>query len=333
MELVDRYLQAVRFWLPREQQDDVARELTDDLLSEIEDQERSLGRLMTETEVQAVLKRRGRPFVVANRYLPQRHLIGPLLFPMYALVLKLIGLVYVVPWILVWAFLLAFVPSYRGHVARDLGTLWSIVVQLLVVVTIVFTILEQYFGATKLLTEWDPGRLPAVRQQRDVNRIPLASSIASAVANLIFIAWWAGFPLAYIPTFISGNVWPEFHGRFFVPVLFLAAITAAIAVVNIVRPYWTRLRRGLGAAASGAMAAIAGWEVLRDQAAVRASIARFAALHAKTTAPPWAVGAIVDASVLITLAIVAITCGITCVVETYRATASSTYGTTSKLRS
>src|ERR1051325_9308621 len=136
-----------------------------------------------------------------------------------------------------------------------------------------------------------------------------------------------------MPTFISGNVWPEFHGRFFVPVLFLAATTASVAVVNIVRPYWTRLRRAIGAAASGAMAAIAGWEVLRDQAAVRVSIARFAALHASTPTPPWAVGAIVDASVLIALTIVAITCGIACVVETYRVTASSTYGTTSKLRS
>src|ERR1043165_1133189 len=155
MELCDRYRQAVRFWLPREQQDDVARELSDDILSEIEEEEHALGRLMTPLEVEDVLKRRGRPFVVANRYLPQRALIGPLLFPMYALVLKLIGLVYVVPWILVWTFLLAFVPSYRGHVARDLGTLWSIVVQLIVAVTILFAILEQYFGATKLLTEGD----------------------------------------------------------------------------------------------------------------------------------------------------------------------------------
>src|SRR6478609_9087770 len=121
MELVDRYLQAVRFWLPREQQDDVARELSDDILSQIEEEERALGRLMTPAEVEDVLKRRGRPFVVANRYLPQRALIGPLLFPMYALVLKLIGLVYVVPWIIVWTFLLAFVPSSRGHVDRDLG--------------------------------------------------------------------------------------------------------------------------------------------------------------------------------------------------------------------
>src|SRR5436305_13601884 len=102
MELVDRYLQAVRFWLPRQQQEDVARELSDDILSQIEEEERALGRLLTPSEVEAVLKRRGRPFVVDNGYLPQRQLIGPLLFPIYALVLQLIGLGYVVPWNIRW---------------------------------------------------------------------------------------------------------------------------------------------------------------------------------------------------------------------------------------
>jgi hypothetical protein len=331
MELVDRYLQAVRFWLPREQQDDIARELTEDILSEIEEEERGLGRLMTADEVAVVLKRRGRPFVVANRYLPQRQLIGPLLFPIYALVLKLIGLVYVLPWILVWAFALAFVPSARGHVARDLDTLWNIVLQIFAAVTVIFAVQEHYFGGTKLLADWDPRRLPTLRQ-RDVQRIPRASSIAQTVANLIFMAWWAGFPLAYVPTFVSGTVWPEFHRRFFVPILFLAATSASVAVVNLVRPYWTRTRRVIGAAASGITAAIAAWGVVAYQASTRASLQRFAALHAKTP-PPWAIGAIVDASVLVALTVVTVACAIACAVELYRATASSAYGTTSKLRS
>ena len=333
MELVDRYLQAVKFWLPREQQDDIAGELSADIFEQIEEEERGLGRLMTQGEIETVLKRRGRPFVVANRYLPQRQLIGPLLFPMYTLVLKLIGLVYLLPWIIVWTFLLAFVPSSRGHIARDLGTLWSIAVQIFAAVTIVFALVEHYFGATKLLAEWDPRRLPAVRPQRDVNRIPRASSIAEVAANVLFIAWWAGgYPIFYGPFWISGTIFPEFHRLFFVPILFLAMITAAVAVVNIVRPYWTRARRAIRAAANGATAAIAGWAVAAYAAPARASLARFAALHAKTP-PPWAVAAIVDAAILVVLAIVAVVCAIVCAVEIYRATASSAYGTTSKLRS
>ena len=42
MELLDRYLQAVRFWLPRAEQDDMIAELRDDLNSQIEDRESSL---------------------------------------------------------------------------------------------------------------------------------------------------------------------------------------------------------------------------------------------------------------------------------------------------
>jgi len=281
-----------------------------------------------------VLKGRGRPFVVANGYLPQRQLIGPLLFPIYALVLKIIGLVYVIPWIIVWTFLLAFAPSYRGHIMSDLGTLWSIVVQIFAAVTIIFAIQEHTFGGAKLLTgEWDPRRLPAVRE-RDVNRIPRASSIAEVVVNLLFIGWWAGgFPVAYDfqHGWITGTIWPEFHRLFFVPVLFLAMITAALAVVNIVRPYWTRMRRLIHAAANGAMAAIAGWAAATHAAAVQTSLHQLHALHG--AAPPAAVAAIVDACMLVVLAIVAVITAITCGLDIYRATASSTYGTTSKLAS
>jgi hypothetical protein len=34
-ELVDRYLQAVRFWLPKRQQEDIIAELSEDLHSQI----------------------------------------------------------------------------------------------------------------------------------------------------------------------------------------------------------------------------------------------------------------------------------------------------------
>ena len=39
MELMDRYLQAVRFALPKSQRDDIVQELKDSLLSQIEERE------------------------------------------------------------------------------------------------------------------------------------------------------------------------------------------------------------------------------------------------------------------------------------------------------
>jgi hypothetical protein len=69
-ELLDRYLHAVRFWLPKAQQQDIVAELSEDLNSQIEEKQAELGRKLNETEVDAILKQRGRPLLVANRYLP-----------------------------------------------------------------------------------------------------------------------------------------------------------------------------------------------------------------------------------------------------------------------
>jgi len=68
MELLDRYLNAVRSCLPEAQRDDIINELSENLRSQIEDQEASLGRPLTEAEVEAILKRHGHPLLVAGRF-------------------------------------------------------------------------------------------------------------------------------------------------------------------------------------------------------------------------------------------------------------------------
>ena len=89
MELVDRYLQAVRFWVPTPQED-LLTELGEDLRSQIEAKETQLGRSLNEAEVSAILKTCGSPMIVAGRIGPRRHLIGPTLYPIYAFVLKMV---------------------------------------------------------------------------------------------------------------------------------------------------------------------------------------------------------------------------------------------------
>jgi hypothetical protein len=90
MELLDRYIHAVRFWLPKAQGDDIAAELSEDIRSQIEEREAALARPLNEGEVADILKQHGRPLLVANRFQPQKHLIGPVLFPIYCFVLKVV---------------------------------------------------------------------------------------------------------------------------------------------------------------------------------------------------------------------------------------------------
>ena len=89
MDMLERYLQAVRFFLPRRQQDDIVRELRENLISQLDDREQSLGRTLSDDEVADILRRHGHPMLVAGRYRSQQQLIGPVFFPIYLVSLKL----------------------------------------------------------------------------------------------------------------------------------------------------------------------------------------------------------------------------------------------------
>ena len=255
MELINRYSQAVKFWLPKAQQDDIIAELSEDIRSQIDDKEAELRRELNEAEIEAILKQMGSPVVVANRYLPQQHLIGPLLFPIYQFVLKIAMLCYLVPWILMRIGLMSSSPAYRAaHSGRALlgvlGSFWSsfwLTAFISVgVVTIVFAVLERSQAYTKFLVDWDPRKLPAVR---DPKRIPRSSSVFELAVGLVFIVWWVSavgfrtvfkFPGATGPTITLAPIWLYFLCGF----LLVSLANVAISGVNLFRPSWTRLRAG-----------------------------------------------------------------------------------------
>jgi len=76
MDLLERYLQEVRTYLPKPQQDDILKELGENLRAQMEDKETELGRPLNEEEVAAILKKHGHPMFVAARYRQTRQLIG-----------------------------------------------------------------------------------------------------------------------------------------------------------------------------------------------------------------------------------------------------------------
>ena len=206
MGLLDRYLDAVRFWLPREQQDSIIAELGDDIRSQIEETEASMGHRLSEDELAALLKQRGHPMLMAGRYLPQRSLIGPLLYPAYVVALRVVVL-----WVLIPVFVLIVGPvtiaTAANPTAASFQTLWSLgmsCVFALGVVTLVFAILERH--PIREIENWDPRKLPRIVRTRPVNDpggpIPRSTAIAELVFGVIFtgfciqVAWYrAGFDL------------------------------------------------------------------------------------------------------------------------------------------
>src|SRR5450631_682847 len=89
MELLDRYLQAVKKHLPLKRQDDIIAELRANMESQIEDKESELGRPLDTKELEDLLRKMGPPILVAGRYQPQQYLIGPAVFPIYWYVLRI----------------------------------------------------------------------------------------------------------------------------------------------------------------------------------------------------------------------------------------------------
>jgi hypothetical protein len=197
MELVDRYLYAVRSGLPKGQQDDIIAELGEDLRSEIEDLETGLGRPVNETEVVEILKERGHPARVASRYLPQQYLIGPALYPIYQLVVKIVVLGVLLP-----VFLFVVAPIAIATVAHPtqalIKTLWDLAMSSVFtvgVVTVVFAIMERNPVKFKAFENWDPRRLPRIPKSTTESRgTPRATAIfelaASLIAATLFVAWF-----------------------------------------------------------------------------------------------------------------------------------------------
>ncbi len=283
MTLLDRYLQAVRFWLPKEQQDDILAELSEDLHSEIDEREAELGRKLNESEMAALLVKRGRPIAVASGYRTQHALIGPLLFPAYILALRVAFACFAVLWIALPIALILFSASYRGdHSALELvGRVWSsawlAAVTLFGVVTLVFAALERAQAKSKFLETWDPHKLPALRKTRDPRRIPRASSIVEIFASCVLSAWWVdASPMLHPPAavdWMQSAIWAEVHRSFYLVFLLLMLVWMAMACANLVRPTWTRLRLALRAAMNAAGSSMLIIALVRHSADAHAQLA------------------------------------------------------------
>ena len=250
MELLNRYLHAVRFWLPKAQQEDIIAELGEDLRSQIEDRETQLGHPLDDDGIAAVLKQRGNPMVVASRYLPRHSLIGPALFPVYQFILRLVIL-----WILPPVFILVVGPaailSSRHPSLALIETLWTMLMAAVFafgVITLIFAALERYPHESTL--RWDPRRLPRVPPAKPANRpqpvpgyMAVVEVLAGIGASLVWIEvmYWTRIAQGFDFDGVSITLTPIWRG-FFWPILLVALSGVPIGLMGWLRPWWMRAR-------------------------------------------------------------------------------------------
>ena len=212
MDLLDRYLQAVKKHLPWQRQDDIIAELRANLESQLEDKEAALGRPLTACEAEAWLKQIGPPMQVAARYQPQQYLIGPGVFPMYWYVLRMAFLWSMVIYTIVSTVqIVTAVPSVDAVLAALLrvpGILMTVAAW----VTLAFAVLE--FAVTRYPekcpaiagagSNWSPGDLPPVeRKPADGKKErSFALAVAEVVFGFILLAWLLLIP--HYPVLLLG---------------------------------------------------------------------------------------------------------------------------------
>jgi hypothetical protein len=200
MDLLDRYLQAVRTYLPKGQQDDIIKELGENLREQIEDKEAELGHPVNEEELVAILKQHGLPLLVASRYRQPRYLIGPTLFPQYWLVMKIISAIVAFSYGVAAVVMLA-ESNPIGQVLAAVFSFAGAVLPIFAWVTIVYAVLDLCNSKFRLMENWskewnekfDPRKLPAVQRTPEgleAKPISRAKTVFELFWSVAFLLWW-----------------------------------------------------------------------------------------------------------------------------------------------
>lgn len=256
MELLDRYLQAIKKHLPRKRQDDILAELRANYEAQLEDKEASLGRPLTQGEAEDWLRQLGSPVAVAGRYLPQQYLIGPCIFPVYWYVLKIAAFWAAIIYTVVCVVTLTLQPHTANDIANAFLRVPAVFFNLAAWITLVFVVLE--FVSTRfpqklppiagISQQWSPSSLPPLEKSKSQHDKPRSRAIAVAevIFNALALGWLLLIPA--LPILLFGPGVAYFHASpftlahqwilFYWCLVGLASLQLLLRIVNLYRGTW-----------------------------------------------------------------------------------------------
>lgn len=257
MQLLDRYLTAVRFWLPKAQRHDITAELATNLQAEIDDRAAELGRPLTEPETAAILKQHGSPLLVALHYQQEsrtvnfgRQFIGPVVFPFYWIAIKVTLVLLLISSIIPIFLFAAHGPPFAG-LGSALVRMARFSLPVLLLVTVIFAFIDFCLRKSHFIEkwngDWDPGSLPSA--ERQAGQVRRSSSIAGIILQSIFIVWWWNH--GSIPFLVITNAGAQVHfapilTTLHLPILLIAFVNLAQHWINLVEPQWRWLPPATG---------------------------------------------------------------------------------------
>lgn len=225
MEIIKKYIYAIQRRLPASNKEDIAKEINSLIFDDLEGRYSQKDEYTSE-EIETVIKDMGHPREVAARYRGDKQLlIGPELFPIYKMVLAIaaggttLGLVisFIVQAINDAVTQSATLWTFLGNFAQLLGSVFSALLSLVGVLTIVFGLI-QHFGKfdtdeLNIYDDWKPKDLPDLPEQKDRVRrwepiVAMSFTVIGFVilnyyvarGNLPFVRTW-GQEITVLPIF------------------------------------------------------------------------------------------------------------------------------------
>lgn len=260
MELLDRYLQAVKKHLPWQRQEDIIAELRANLESQLEERQDELGRPLTPAEEEQWVRGLGSPVQMAAHYQPQQYLIGPAIYPVYLYVLRLASMWAIIIYTIVSTITIVLgSPSMRA-VSEAALRLPGILIQTAGWITLVFAAIE-FFAArypekcpqiAGFHARWTPGDLPPLAPAaQGKKRRSYAHAVTEVIFGFVLLGWLLLVPeypflmfgpgVAYIHAspFHPTAIWITFYWV----VVGLNAIQLAWKCMELLRGSWQRPNR------------------------------------------------------------------------------------------
>ena len=249
MDLLNRYLATIGFLLSRGQREDITAELRDVLLTQSDEKQAELGHPLTENEEADLLRAFGNPLTVAARYGRHDYLVGPEIYPLYALVVK-IALAFVAISAAITGVVTVFVhPTQPGAaIGAVIGVLVSGAISNVGAITIIAAVVQRQNIPARFITDWNPRDLPKLPRKPLFRPERWFDHVGGILVQPVFVLWWThafnfAIPyISYVPLaagqrldFARGPIWTTL----FWPVLGLSAATVAVHALKL----WGRAPR------------------------------------------------------------------------------------------
>jgi hypothetical protein len=228
MNLIDKYIAEVGRHLPRKNRADIEAEIRSTLEDMLDERTQGKGPAdkgpADEATVMELLKEYGSPREVAATYYPHQHqyLIGPRLFPIFEMVVRIVFSVVIVVSLVGLAVSLAKTGFSSGTFIASLKDWFPDIVGGLIAafgnIVLVFAIMERTPIADKYekdFNEWDPKDL---KSEPDPDQIDLPDHIFTIIFTFLALAVLNLYPNLISIRFLNNDTWtsvPVFTETFF----------------------------------------------------------------------------------------------------------------------